>query len=183
MLESERGGIMNTLAGYVRISDVSLLYFINRALRCSVLDLVMRIVTHLGSLPFVVGLFLILMISGDEKSKAVAVSLGLTLTGSQVLVQALKRLVHRPRPYRALERVVPIDPPTCQYSFPSGHTSAAFSSALVLAGALPSWAAVYFGLATLVAISRVYLGVHYPSDCLAGFSITYLVWFVSIGLV
>jgi len=125
MLESERGGTMNTLAGYMRISDVSLLYFINRARRYSVLDMVMRIVTHLGSLPFAVGFLLLMTLSG-ERSKAVAVSLALTLTGSQVLVQVLKRLVHRPRPYRALERVVPIDPPSCQYSFPSGHTSATF---------------------------------------------------------
>ena len=54
------------------------------------------------------------------------------------------------------------------YSFPSGHTSASFAAACALVRTLPKWGTVCMILAGVIALSRLYVGVHYPSDVLGG---------------
>jgi len=91
---------------------------------------------------------------------------------SVVLTAALKYIVKRPRPYISLSKVqvrkgILSDP----YSFPSGHTSTAFSVATELALRYPKYPQVYvpaylWGL--IVGYGRVYFGMHYPSDVLGG---------------
>jgi undecaprenyl-diphosphatase len=87
----------------------------------------------------------------------------LALTISHLIVQAMKRTVHRERP-----PITPLIPcPDC-YSFPSGHATAALAVALSYALAWPALAGVLVGGAVLVGWSRVALGVHYPGDVLMG---------------
>lgn len=81
----------------------------------------------------------------------------------------LKNLIARTRPYEALEGLTLLIPPPPDYSFPSGHTASSFAMAGVLYRKLPGKlgiAAVV--LAFLIALSRLYLGAHYPSDILFG---------------
>jgi undecaprenyl-diphosphatase len=54
------------------------------------------------------------------------------------------------------------------WSFPSGHTAAAFSGAWVASTVWPRRAPLFFGLAATVGFSRIYVGAHYPGDVLAG---------------
>ncbi|MDI6704814.1 MAG: phosphatase PAP2 family protein [Bacillota bacterium] len=86
----------------------------------------------------------------------------------------IKRVVNRPRPYKTLENAIALKPPSCQYSFPSGHTCAAFTMAFVLANNMPEFGLAFYLLASMVGISRMYLGFHYPTDVLAGFLIAHL---------
>lgn len=94
----------------------------------------------------------------------------LALAGSLVINNLiLKNLVARPRPYEMVAGLMPLIPRPADYSFPSGHTGSSFAAAVVLYGQLPKkWGIAALVLAVLISISRLYLGVHYPSDVLAG---------------
>jgi undecaprenyl-diphosphatase len=81
---------------------------------------------------------------------------------------ALKRVFERPRPYVPFPDPEPLVGTGLDYAFPSGHAATSFAGATVLSRAAPRLAPVFFLLAAAVAWSRVYVGVHYPSDVLAG---------------
>lgn len=77
---------------------------------------------------------------------------------------ALKHVVRRPRPL--LEDLPALSPTVSGLSYPSAHATTSFAAAAVLCGALP--AAPLYAAAGAMALSRVYVGVHYPTDVAAG---------------
>ncbi len=125
----------------------------------------MRMLTRMGDPAawVVVGLT-VGAVSGPHLAWLLGTGAGLAVAGSQVL----KRTICRPRPatgiggFAALVKV-----PDC-FSFPSGHTAAAFGVAAALAGQGSGIALLTLTLAFGIAISRVYLGAHYPLDVAAG---------------
>jgi undecaprenyl-diphosphatase len=107
--------------------------------------------------------------------------LGVVLAVNDLVV---KPLVDRARPFRVqavAARVIQQPPPNTP-SFPSGHTATSIAGALALARVWPSARWLLGGLAALIAVSRVYVGVHYPSDILAGAVLgVALAWLVLAG--
>lgn len=81
---------------------------------------------------------------------------------------ALKNLVRRNRPFEVLEGVEQAIAVPDKFSFPSGHTAAAFIMATLLSSFFPALTIPAFFWASLVGLSRVYLRVHFPSDVLVG---------------
>ena len=88
---------------------------------------------------------------------------------------ALKSSTTRERPYRTLRDVRAAIDPLDAFSFPSGHTLHAVAFTVVAVSAFPLLAWVFVPFTLLVALSRVVLGLHYPSDVLAGAGIGALV--------
>jgi len=82
---------------------------------------------------------------------------------ADVLAELGKVIVHRHRPFE-----LELGPPASGYSFPSGHAATSFACATVLALFAPRRRVLFFLLATLIALSRLYNGVHYPTDVAAG---------------
>lgn len=100
--------------------------------------------------------------------RPLALATFLSVVTSHLPVQLLKHLVHRPRPYFVLKGYRALVTPLMDYSFPSGHTTAAFAMAGIFSSLGWPVSAVAWLLATLVGVSRMYLGHHYPLDVLTG---------------
>ena len=81
---------------------------------------------------------------------------------------ALKPLINRPRPFEVDAAIKVIDARPGTRSFPSGHAAMAVAGAMAGSQLLPYSAWVWWPLAALIAISRIYIGVHWPTDVVAG---------------
>jgi undecaprenyl-diphosphatase len=116
-----------------------------------------------------VGLFATGLITHDADMKKNALYVGESILVSTFFTTVIKDVVKRPRPFVNDPSIVPADA-AGSYSFPSGHTSEAFSTATALSIAYPKWYVIApsFLWATSVGYSRMYLGVHYPTDILGG---------------
>lgn len=93
----------------------------------------------------------------------------------------LKQLFKRARPCD-FHCKVPHVTPSDKFSLPSGHTAAAFLMATLLTHFYPSFALIAYGWASLIAVSRILLGVHYPGDILAGAALGVTISILSINL-
>jgi undecaprenyl-diphosphatase len=82
---------------------------------------------------------------------------------AELLCSLGKTLVPRHRPFETQ-----LGPPSTTHSFPSGHSATSFACATVLSHCVPRLRVPFFVLATLIAVSRIYNGMHYPTDVLAG---------------
>jgi undecaprenyl-diphosphatase len=163
---------MSSLIAYIGQKDLACFYFLHRRLHCSALTVFMRAVTQLGSFLFSVCISLF-FIAYDRKAGFFLAS---NLILGQILIQMLKRVVNRPRPYKTLDWVIAKKPPRCVYSFPSGHSSSALSIAFSLSAFFPGLKIALLCLALLVGISRACLGFHYPTDITIGFLISFVVF-------
>lgn len=106
----------------------------------------------------------------------------MVVTGILALVvyKLIKGRAVRERPYITHSAIQCASAPLDRYSFPSGHTLHAVAFTLLAAGYFPEWAGVLSLLATLIALSRVILGLHYPTDVAAGAVLGGTLGFVSL---
>ncbi len=142
---------------------------INKKMKHPLLDVFFYKVTFFGGATFVTILTLLMVIFGHDDGFR---TLGLKALVAQLLtalvVQTMKKLFSRERPYKVLKGLNTFDINMRDYSFPSGHTAASFSLALVISVNYTYLVIPMFIYAITIGISRIYLGVHYPSDVLAG---------------
>ena len=142
-----------------------------------------RVVSRLGDGVFWYALMLgILVIQQGDGIKPVLHMLAAGLTGT-LIYKWLKHKTHRPRPYQVHQDVFVTGKPLDRFSFPSGHTLHAVAFGLVALFYFPLLAVILMPFMLMVAMSRVILGLHYPSDVLAGAAIGYTTAAISINLV
>lgn len=159
---------MNKAFQYIQRGDITVFYIINNRVKCRLLDLVMPLITHLGSAAFTIAFAVTALVLDKSSQQNFSWNIGLSLAFSHLLIHIIKKIVNRPRPNITLTKVNTFSISLYDYSFPSGHTTAAFSIAASIAAAFPEIGGCVLGLASLVGVSRIYLGVHYPTDVLIG---------------
>jgi undecaprenyl-diphosphatase len=131
--------------------------------RTQVLGHTMDGITKLGDDESALGLALLLVAFGNEHQFETGKLMTVAFSGTGIAIFALKQIVRRTRP---LEKKAGLSS-----SFPSGHTGNAFALATVISNQYPRLRIPLYLGATLVGISRIYLGRHYPSDVLVGAAI------------
>jgi undecaprenyl-diphosphatase len=153
--------------------DRQLFYFVNQGLRNHLFDTILPFVTDLNRKPvalvIVAVLWLLLLTRGGTNGRIAALLLIPTIVLSDQLNSTwLKFIIDRPRPCHELMNVHLLVGCGSGYSFPSSHAVNNFAGALILSYFVPRWTWAFFTYAVIVALSRVYVGVHYPSDVIAG---------------
>lgn len=132
------------------------------------LDVIMIFITKLGDAGvfwIAVGLLLTVIPKTRKCGLLVLISMALTYLLGNII---LKNLIARPRPFRVDNSVTLLIPEPGEYSFPSGHTMNSFTASVMIFLHYKKTGIAALVLAALIAFSRMYLFVHYPTDILGG---------------
>lgn len=163
--------------------DDAILFFIHNNLQTAFLDFTMPLVSLLGNsggVWIVIALALLI----PKRTRLTGLNMGVALILCLLIGNlALKPLVARIRPYDVYTNVSLLIPPLTDFSFPSGHTMSSFAAAAVIFMADRRCGAAALAAASLIAFSRLYLFVHYPSDVFAGMVIGTAIAFAAIQIV
>lgn len=161
--------------------DKGILMLVQNYLQNDMLTPFWTVFTNAGVIAFIVAILGFLLVKKTRFCGFVTLfSIGLEVLLSNGII---KTLIARPRPFDIYPDIIPLISPPTDFSFPSGHTGFAFAAAFVMYRMLPrKYGIPALLLAAFIAFSRLYLGVHYPSDVLFGVGIGVLTAEAAVGL-
>lgn len=164
-----------------RLFDIPLFNLINHSFSRPLLNLSMPVISRLGGgeLYFLLGVWLLFSRKKEIKTLGILLIAGLTVSFYTAAV--LKILIARPRPFVALSNVILLAASEKSYSFPSSHAVSAFMVASLSSSHFKKYI-LFYSLAALMAFSRVYIGVHYPSDVIGGAVIGILIGYFLVRI-
>jgi len=142
--------------------------YLNRSSGSASVRQLFRTVSRLGDGWVWYALLLALPLIYGHEGLIAAIHMALTGAFGVLVYKAIKGRAVRERPYITHSAIRCASEPLDRYSFPSGHTLHAVSFTLLLAGYFPEWTAALAMFTLLIALSRVVLGLHYPTDVAAG---------------
>jgi len=171
MLDSQHGSLLQ------RISDYELSWCIafNRCARFRCIERGFALISRLGDgIAWYTLALLLPLIYGLD---AIHTSFRMVVVGTVglILYKLLKSKTERPRPFAVIDSIRLGTAPLDRYSFPSGHTLHAVAFTTVVVASYPGLAWLLVPFASLVALSRMVLGLHYPTDVLAGAALGLLI--------
>lgn len=149
--------------------DGNILIWLQNEIRNPILNDAFSLITALGNKGFIWILLSTILLIPRKTRKIGFICLISLLLSLIVNNGILKNLIHRIRPYERINDLTVFIPLPTDYSFPSGHTGSSFACAWVMFLKLPKkYGVPALILASLISFSRLYLGVHYPTDVIAG---------------
>lgn len=156
----------------VNLFDSAVMSLIQENFHNPVTDAVFPVITGLGEAGIfwiVLAVFLLIFKKTRRGGILVLCAMAVTFITGELIV---KNIVCRPRPCQQFsEFTAMLIPPPSSYSFPSGHSASSFAAATVLFSFSKKWGAAALILAALIAFSRMFLFVHWPTDVLAGMAL------------
>lgn len=160
--------------------NVDLFNFFNHSFQNQILDSIMPIFTHFGGFKFLILILIIVILYSHLKRnrtiKRIAVLTLIALLFSGLIAVILKHMIHEPRPFVSLDNVHLLISEDDPFSFPSGHTASTFAVVTFLVLNMKKLAKKHYKIinvllvifVVLIPFSRMYVGVHFPGDVLAG---------------
>lgn len=160
--------------------DKSVIEFIQNNLHSPIMDKIMVFITTLGDTGLIWIIIGLALVISNKYRKVGFMVLGALLLGSILGEGIIKNIVQRDRPFINMDGIDMLINTPITYSFPSGHTTSSFAAAGVLAISFKNKSVYVFVLAGLIAFSRLYLGVHFPTDIIAGIILGLSCSFISV---
>ena len=160
----------------------SIFFFLNQTLANPVCDAIIKFFIQIPGEIIIVIIGALALFLGKKYTKFTALIFLSSFLLAKYSYKTIKSFVERPRPFQTLEGVRLFLGPHSGFSFPSGHATTSFCLATVIAMRYPKARYPIFIVAILVALSRSYVGVHYPSDILVGSILGILVGYIVIKM-
>lgn len=180
-------GFFESVFDKVTPVDLSILSWLYHNCNSDFLDWIMPIITKLGDAGIIwIVIAVILLI--PKKTRKTGAAMGVAMVLGLIIGNGiLKNLIARPRPFEMAARALRADqlliaPPT-DYSFPSGHTLSSFAAATAIYKDHTLFGFLAYVLAGLIAFSRLYLQVHYPTDVCGGIVLGFLLGLLGCKIV
>lgn len=169
---------------FINNIDADILLFIQNYIRTPFLNTVMKVITSLGNAG-ILWIVLAVLFLCMKKYRKTGAMMGLALVFGLVITNMLlKNAVARIRPYEVIEGLNCIIKHPSDWSFPSGHSTSSIAASVVMLKTMPKKIGIpALILGIIISLSRLYVGVHYPSDVVCGILIGLVCALVSVYIV
>jgi undecaprenyl-diphosphatase len=159
---------MTRVIDWLQQHENQVFLWVNQRNQFTLIDMIMKRITHLGGASITIASTLSLALFAHGLWRMLAFQALIALAVSHIPVAIFKKKYPRLRPYLVIPQTKICKNPLADHSFPSGHTTAIFAVIVPFAISVPVLAMLLLPVAFTVAYSRMYLGLHYPSDCVVG---------------